>query len=492
MPIARSGQFDAKIVAQLREAVGTEHVIDDIGELDFAGHSACGSFRHRADILVRPRTSDELARVARICSDGRVAMIPLGGNTGLAGGATPLTGIPQVQISLGRFRAVRSVDVENATMVVEAGVTLSEVRRTADEVGLLFPVLIGSEGSCHIGGNISTNAGGTQVLRYGNTRAQVLGLEVVLPDGRVWNGLRALRKDSAGYDLKQVFIGSEGTLGFITAAVLRLQPKPSDIVTGFVAVPDPARALKLLALLRDTLGDSVTAFELMRREALDLTLQVQSELRVPIEHVHPWYVLVEAAAQGVAGTLQPILEEALARGLEEELVLDAAVASSGSQRLAMWDLREWKAEAQKLGGPGVKHDVSVPVSSVPAFLEEADAALEKALPGIRHFAFGHLGDGNIHYNPMAPVGWASADLDPHRAKINTIVHDIVARLGGSISAEHGVGRLRVSELRRYKSDVEYDLMRALKAAFDPFGLMNPGKVLECASAGKHGPAPNTP
>ncbi|WP_089025401.1 FAD-binding oxidoreductase [Bradyrhizobium mercantei] len=465
------------LLERLVRSVGREHVVEGAEELDWAGRSACGTFNGRADLLVRPGSTAELSEVVRVCVDGRMPMVPQGGNTGLAGGATPFGTGGEVVISLSRMRALRQLDIENATITVEAGLTLSEVRTYADRAGLLYPVGLGSEGSCQIGGNIATNAGGTQVLRYGNVRPQVLGLEVVLPDGRIWDGLRSLRKDSAGYDMKQIFIGSEGTLGFITAAVLRLQPRPSDVAAAFVAAPNPAAALKLLSAARGRLGEAVTAFELMRREAIDLTLAVRPELRMPIEHLHDWYVLVEVAGQGDPGGLEPELEAVLASALEEGLIVDAALARSNAQRLAMWELREWKAEAQKAAGPGVKHDVSVPVSSIPRFLAEADAALENALPGIRHFAFGHLGDGNIHYNPIAPAGWTAVDLDPHRARINEIVHDIVARFGGSISAEHGIGRLRSDELRRRKSEVEYDMMRAIKGTFDPFGLMNPGKVV---------------
>lgn len=472
-----SAQIMAEPTRELIEAIGVDHVVQDPTEIDWVGRSACGTFHGRAGLVVRPASTAELSAVVSICARHRIPMVPQGGNTGLAGAATPQGDRTEIVVSVGRMRRVREFDAANATITVEAGITLGEVRTRANESGLLFPVGLGSEGSCQIGGNIATNAGGTQVLRYGNIRPQVLGLEVVLPDGRIWDGLRSLRKDSAGYDMKQIFIGSEGTLGFITAAVLRLQSRPSDTATAFLSIPDPAAALEILSLARNSLGDAVTAFELMRREAVDLTLAVQPTLRMPIENSHQWYLLIEAAGQKVAGELISDLEELLVEALANGLVFDAAIARSEAQRNAMWDLREWKAEAQKFAGPGVKHDVSVPVSAIPAFLAEADAAVAAALPGVRHFAFGHVGDGNIHYNPIAPLGWSAADLAPHRVQINQVVHDIVARYGGSISAEHGIGQLRAAELRNRKSDVEYDMMRTLKASFDPFALMNPGKVL---------------
>ncbi len=434
-----------------------------------------GTFTAPGGLVVRPASTAEVAATVAACAEAGIAVVPQGGNTGLAGGAQS-TRPGMVIVSLERMRSLRAIDPVNDTITVEAGMTLAEVQARAAAVDRLFPLSLASEGSCQIGGNLSTNAGGTQCLRYGNTRALALGLEVVLPDGQVWDGLRGLRKDATGYDLKQLFIGAEGTLGIITAAVMRLLPRPRDTATAFAAVPDPAAALRLLDTARRHLGESLTAFELMRRECLDWALVAMGGTS-PFAERHPWYVLIEATGQGAPGTLVGPMEEILEAAIAKEIVADATLAASEAQRRRLWALREGQAEAQKAAGPGVKHDVSVPVSAVPVFLARADAALAAAFPAIRPFAFGHLGDGNIHYNPLGPVGATPAEVVRLRPEMNRIVHDIVADLGGSISAEHGLGQLRTDEVRRYKAPVELAMMAALKRTFDPRGLMNPGKVV---------------
>jgi FAD/FMN-containing dehydrogenase len=372
---------------------------------------------------------------------------------------------------------VRAIDLDNNTITVEAGCILADLQRTAAQNDRLFPLSLAAEGSCEVGGNIATNAGGTQVLRYGNMREQVLGLEVVLPDGRVWNGLRGLRKDNTGYDLKHLFIGAEGTLGIVTAAVLKLYPRPRAIATALVAVPDPAASVALLGRLRAACGERVTAFELIARVCLDMVFRNIPNTRDPFLQPHPWYVLVELFDSAEGPGLASLMEEALGEAAEAGLVTDAALASSETQRLALWALRENVPEAQKIEGFSVKHDVSVPVSRVPQLIEEGNRELEAAFPGIRMLAFGHVGDGNIHYNAFPPVG-ARLDFLPWSREVNGVAYGVVHRLGGSISAEHGIGALKRDELPHYKSALELELMRAVKRTLDPHGIMNPGKVLQ--------------
>ena len=422
------------------------------------------AYHGKALAVVRPASTEEVSKVVVILAKAGIPMVPQGGNTSLCGGSVPDGSGTQVVINLSRMNRVRHVDPDNNTMTVEAGCVLANLQQEADRHERLFPLSLGAEGSCEIGGNISTNAGGTGVLRYGNTRELVLGIEAVLPDGRIWNGLRGLRKDNTGYDLKHLFIGAEGTLGIVTAAVVKLFPKPRSQATAFVAVDDPHAAVRLLSHLRMHCGERVTGFELIQRICLDLVLKHIPNQRDPLPQKYPWYVLVELSDSTEGNALDELLQEALASAS----VIDAAIAANKAQQGDFWKLRENISEAQKVEGPSIKHDVSVPVSRVPEFIDRANAALRQRFPDIRIVAFGHVGDGNIHYNCFTSA---------QAPEVNHVVYEVVASLNGSISAEHGLGTLKREEIKRYKDPLELDLMRAIKRTLDPHGLMNPGKVL---------------
>jgi len=431
------------MIEQLQSLLGVSHVLTEPVCTDWRGR-----YTGKPLAVVRPANTEEVAAVVGLCARHHIAIVPQGGNTSLCGGATPLGG--EVVLSLSRLNHIRSTC--NDHCVVEAGCTLAAVKEAAALQDRLFPLSLAAEGSALIGGNLSTNAGGVQVLRYGNARELCLGLEVVLPDGRIWNGLRALRKDNTGYDLKQLFIGAEGTLGIITAAVLKLFPLPKNLVTAWVAVPDPTAAVALLHRL-----NSVTAFELIGQTALDLVLKHVSAARAPLPDRPRWQVLIEADTTD--------LEEHLEAAMEAGEVTDAILAQSTAQAKTLWNLREAIPEAERAEGFAIKHDISIPLSQLAAFIARADEALSDRTI----ICFGHLGDGNLHYNIVAPL--------PHTDAVNRIVYDLVHELGGSFSAEHGIGQLKRDELLRYKSDVELDLMHTLKHALDPQGRMNPGKVL---------------
>ncbi|HLT26169.1 MAG TPA: FAD-binding oxidoreductase, partial [Zeimonas sp.] len=411
----------------------------------------------------------------------RVAVVPQGGNTGLSGGATPDESGRSIVLSLARLTRVRAVDTINNSITVEAGCTLARVHEAAREAGRLFPLSLPSEGSCTIGGNLATNAGGAAVLRYGNTRELCLGVEVVTAEGRVWNGLRGLRKDNTGYDLRDLFIGSEGTLGVITAATMKLYPQPAAQVTAMAAVQDPHAALRLLELAQSMLGSSLTAFELISNLCLELVAQHFPEHRRPFAEAAPYYVLLETSDSESEAHANAQFEALMERALESEIVLDAVIATSGAQSRALWALRELISEAQALTGKNVKHDISVPISSIGDFVEQTNEAMQRAFPGIRMVVFGHLGDGNLHYNVSPPVDRSGPEHEEAflalQPEMNRLVHDAVVAFHGSISAEHGLGQLRRDEAARYKSDVEIALMRQVKRALDPLGIMNPGKVL---------------
>ena len=475
-PTRASRPVTATAIERLKAVVGPKGYYDQAADMAPFCVAWRDGWQGAVPLVLRPANTAEVAEVVRICAETRTPILPQGGNTGLTGGSQPHNDMSEVIVSTSRMNKVRALDPLNDTITVEAGVVLAEIQKRATEADRLFPLSLGAEGSCQIGGNLSTNAGGTQVLRYGNTRNLVLGIEAVLPDGRIWNGLRALRKDNTGYDLKHLFIGGEGTLGIITAAVLKLYPKPTAIETAWLAVPTPGHALQLLALMRSHLGDALSGFELLQRSIIDFVLQTVPGNEDPVGTKSPWYVLMEVSGQGKTDAFAEPLQDALAAASEQGLVTDGTIAQTLAQGRRFWKFREDVSEAQKVIGGGVKHDVSVAVSSVPEFIARADAALETAYPGIRHCSFGHMGDGNIHYNPIGPANW-KGDFQSERDVINLIIHDIVAEMGGSISAEHGIGRLRLAENERYKSPIELELMRTIKRSLDPHNLMNPGKLI---------------
>lgn len=430
-----------------------------------------GRYEGSTPMMVSPASTAEVAAVVRACAEAGRPVVPQGGNTGLCGGAIPHG--DEILVNLGRMRTIRAVSPEDYSMVAEAGCILADLQAAAARVDRLFPLSLSAEGSCQIGGNLSTNAGGINVQRYGNAREQVLGVEVVLPDGRVWDGLRSLRKDTAGYDLKHLFIGSEGTLGIITAAVLKLYPAVRDVATAFVALPDAGAAVGLLALLRDRAGERLQAFELIGDRALRLVLKHIPGTRDPLEAAHPWYALLETSRDPQGAEL----EATLASAMERSLVRDAVIAKNRGEAEALWRLRHSISEAQKHEGASLKHDVSVPIARIGDFIVEAERAVRRCLSGARVVAFGHVGDGNVHFNVSQPESWTGERFLARRAEIATVVYDMTATFEGSISAEHGIGVAKREDLRRYRSATELSLMQALKAALDPGGIMNPGKVL---------------
>ncbi|WP_353952291.1 FAD-binding oxidoreductase [Knoellia sp. S7-12] len=465
------------VLALLLEALGPTGVLTDPADIAPYVSDWTGTLHGRSPAVLRPSSTVEVAAAVRICAEAGVAIVPQGGNTGLCGGAVPGGPGVQVVLSLGRMRRVRAVDPVGDTMTVEAGVVLATAQEVAASAGRLLPLSLGSEGSCTVGGTIATNAGGTAVLRYGMMRELVLGLEVVLADGRVWDGLRVVRKDNTGYDLKQLFIGAEGTLGIVTAAVLRLFPATPQRATAWVALPDVSAAVALLGVVRERAAGSLTTYELVSREALDMVLSHLPGTRDPMPGSHPWYGLVELAGPASAVDLDETLEMALGEAVDRGLVLDAVVASSPAQREGLWRLREGVSEAQRIEGPSLKHDVTLPIGDLADFVADAGALVEARLPGVRLVTYGHVGDGNLHYNLSGPVsGDPEAFLALHH-RLTEVVYDAVARRGGSISAEHGVGTTKRDAIAAVKSEVELDLARAVKHALDPGGVMNPTKVL---------------
>ncbi len=463
----------SELITELRKLLGERNVLATAEDTAPYCTDWRGRYSGSALCVALPSSTEEAAAVVLACAAANVAIVPQGGNTGLCGGATPVGG--EVVIGLRRMNRIRAVDPDNNSITVEAGCTLYAVQEAATAADRLFPLSLAAEGSATLGGNLSTNAGGVQVLRYGNARELTLGLEVVLADGRIWNGLRALRKDNTGYDLKHLFIGAEGTLGLITAATLKLFSRPRTYATAWVAVPDPAAAVSLLGRLRDVAGDNVTAFEIVGRTALDLVLRHIPNSRDPLSGKPKWQVLIELS--GARDDLAFTLEQALDGAMADELVDDAVVAASEAQTAALWALRENISEAQRVEGVSIKHDIAVPVSRIAEFIARADAALRQQFPQVRIVCFGHIGDGNLHYNQSRPDAQSNAEFIAQTEAVNRLVHDLVHELGGSISAEHGLGQLKREEVLRYKSVIEMDLMRAVKRALDPRGLMNPGKLL---------------
>ena len=456
------------LIEKLKAVVGPSNVL--VAEADTAAffNDWRRQYKGAGLAVARPASTTEVAEVVRLCAAEGVAVVPQGGNTSLCGASVPTGKVREIVLSLSRMNRIRAIDPLNDTLTAEAGCVLADIQKAAEGVQRLFPLSLAAEGSCQIGGNLSTNAGGVNVLRYGNAREQVLGLEVVLPDGRVWNGLRGLRKDNTGYDLKQLFLGAEGTLGIITAAVLRLYPRPTATVTAWIAVPNPAAAVELLGFLRARLGPRTSAFELISKRCLDAVLAHSKDVVPPLATAHDWAVLAEIDDAGEQAAHSERVEAALGDAIEKGLALDAALAHSRAQQLALWKIRETIPEAQF---SNVKHDVSVPVSRIPEYIDKAGAALERAFPGVPIFCFGHIGDGNLHYN----VG--DAELTKRREDVNRVVYEVVDALSGSISAEHGVGQLKREEITHHKDAVEIELMRAVKKTLDPRGLMNPGKVV---------------
>ncbi|MBL8202503.1 MAG: FAD-binding oxidoreductase [Chromatiales bacterium] len=437
-----------------------------------------GLYQGVTPFVLLPSSTRQVAAILRLCSTHRIGVVPQGGNTGLVGGAIPHSTPehPQVLVSARRLSAIRSVDADNFTITAESGCVLAGVQAAAAAAGRLFPLSLAAEGSCQLGGNISTNAGGTAVLHFGTMRELVLGLEVVLADGRVLDILRSLRKDNTGYDLKQLFIGAEGTLGFITAATCKLFPQPRRIVTAWVAVPSPGAAIKVHAAARAELGDDLTAFEFANQLTLDLVLKHIPGSRSPLDRGSPWHVLMEVSTPRDDPGLDEEVQAFLARMQESGVVSDGVIASSGAQREALWRLRHSMSEAQKKEGASIKHDVSVPVASMDRFLDLATAAAGDLLPGVRVVAFGHLGDGNAHFNLTQPAGADRAEFLGRWEEISRQVHELAVGLGGSFSAEHGIGTLKVGELAHWRGGVPLEVMHAVKKALDPLNIMNPGKL----------------
>ncbi|MET3339435.1 MULTISPECIES: FAD-binding oxidoreductase [Bradyrhizobium] len=462
-----------ELIDQFRKIVGDKHAITDAADIEPYVTEERNLFHGRSPLVLRPGSTAEVSAICKLASEHKIALVPQGGNTGLVGGQTPHNG--EVVVSLRRLDKIREVDTASNTMTCEAGVVLQVAQAKASDVDRLFPLSLGAEGSCTIGGNLSTNAGGTAALAYGVAREMALGLEVVLADGRVLGVLSKLKKDNTGYNLHNLFIGAEGTLGIITAATLKLFPKPRAVETAYVGLKSPAAALKLLTIAQSEAANALTSFELLSEMAVDFSVRHGIDVRDPLSEKHPWYVLMELSSPG--DDARTPLETILARAMEEEIVDDAVIAANLSQRNNFWKLREEMSSAQKPEGGSIKHDISVPIAAVPEFIAEANAAVVKLIPGARPVPFGHLGDGNLHYNVSQPIGADTADFLARWHDMNAVVFEIVLRMGGSISAEHGIGVLKRDELPDVKDKTAIELMRAIKAMLDPLGIMNPGKVL---------------
>ena len=473
MNIVQPPPLSPELIARLKTVVGEKYAVTDANDIAPYVTEERNLFHGHSPLILRPGSTAEVSAICKLATEHRIALVPQGGNTGLVGGQTPHHG--EVVISTRRMDKIREVDSASNTMTCEAGVILQNAQQRAADADRLFPLSLGAEGSCTIGGNLSTNAGGTSALAYGVAREMALGLEVVLADGRILNDLSKLKKDNTGYDLRNLFIGAEGTLGVITAATLKLFPKPRAVETAFVGLKSPADALKLLAISRDEAAGSLTSFELLADIAVDFSVRHGIDVRHPLPGKHPWYVLMELSSS--RNDARATLEAILARGMEDGIVDDAVIAANLSQRGGFWKLRDEMSSAQKPEGGSIKHDVSVPVAAVPDFIAEANAAVVKLIHGARPVPFGHLGDGNIHYNVSQPVGSNTADFMARWHEVNAVVFAIVLRMGGSISAEHGIGVLKRDELPDVKDKVAIELMRGIKAMLDPLGIMNPGKVL---------------
>ena len=469
--------LSATLLDQLRTIVGSHGYLDQPFDVEPFVVDHRQLYRGKTPLVVRPESTQQVAAILKLCNEARVGVVPVGGNTGYCGGAVPSEDGSQIVLSMARMKRVRCVDPSNYTMIAEAGCVLADVQSAATAADRLFPLSLGSEGSCQLGGTLSTNAGGTAVLRYGMMRDLVLGLEVVLPDGRVLDGLKSLRKDNTGYDLRDLFIGAEGTLGIITAAAIKLFSRPVSQVTAFVAVPDPQAAVALLSRLRAASGDAVSTFELVPRIGIDLVVQHIRNTTDPFEQRFEWYVLVEVSGGRHDTRLRSAMEIELGNAMDSAEVLNAVFAENTSQRDALWRLRETIPEAQRLDGASIKHDISVTTTELPRFIVECSQVILAIAPRGRIVSYGHLGDGNLHFNVNQAQGDSAADFLALAPRINRAVHDLIARYGGSFSAEHGIGQLKREELHRYKNPVALEVMRTIKNALDPHGIMNPGKVI---------------
>jgi len=471
-------RMDAKdLRSRLSVLLGPECLLTEDSQLEPFLTDHRKLYRGRTPAVALPRTVEQVSRLLAFCNDNKVGVVPHGGNTGYCGGATPDESGDQIVLSLRRLNRIRNLDPLNWSMVVEAGCILADVRKAADAADRFFPLSLGSEGSCQIGGNLSTNAGGMNVVRYGMARDLVLGLETVLPNGRILSTLNTLRKDNTGYDLKSLFIGAEGTLGVITAASLKLFPKIRSVATAFAAVPSPQAAVTLLSELRDTSGDAVSSFELIPRVGVDLATKHIPGVQDPLDRPFDWYVLCELTSSRFIDTLGPVLEGALESALSRGIVTDGVMAQNERHRDAFWRLRESIPEAQRIDGASLKHDISVPVATLPEFVERASAWVRTNVPEGRLVIYGHVGDGNLHFNLNQAPGASQEAFMAKEPATRRAIHDLVRDFSGSFSAEHGIGRLKVAELETYAPAVELELMRAVKQAFDPHGIMNPGKVL---------------
>jgi D-lactate dehydrogenase (cytochrome) len=462
------------LLPRFAKIVGDKYAVTDAQALAPHLIEGRGLYQGRSSLLLRPGSTEEVAAILKLANETRTPVVPQGGNTGLVGGQIPFDG--ELILSLTRLDKIREVDASSNTMTCEAGVVLAKAQEAAESAGRLFPLSLGSEGSCTIGGNLSTNAGGTGALAYGIARELVVGVEVVLADGRIMHLLRKLKKDNTGYDLRHIFVGAEGTLGIITAAVLKLFPQPRAVETAFIGLPSPDAAVKLLNLAQSRIGGTVTGFELMARGIIEFALKHGHGNRDPLAGQHPWYVLMEVSSQQSDG-LRDNVEQFLADAIEQDLVSDATIASSLDQTKAFWHLRHTLTEVQKPEGGSIKHDVSVPVAAVPDFIREASAAVTALIPGSRPVPFGHVGDGNIHFNVSQPVGADAKEFLARWTEVNAVVDKIVLKYQGSISAEHGIGKLKRESLVKVKDPVALALMRDFKKLLDPNGILNPGKVL---------------
>jgi FAD/FMN-containing dehydrogenase len=469
--------MSSEILSRVAAIIGASYLLSEAADIAPFISDRRGRYTGVPLAVAKPGSVAEVVALVKLCAETRTPIVPQGGNTSLCAGSIPDGTGSALVINLSRLNKVRAIDPLNNTMTVEAGCILAAVQQAAADADRLFPLSLGAEGSCEIGGNLSTNAGGVQVLRYGNTRELVLGLEVVLPSGELWEGLRGLRKDNTGYDLKHLFVGAEGTLGIITAAVLKLFPRPRGLATAWVGVQNVEDGLRLLSLAQSRAGERLTAFELMSSLAVKMVLANVRGTQKPFAADYPQYVLMEMSDTQSSEAIGPLLESLLGEAVEQGIAQDAVVAQSEAQAAALWALRENISDAQNVDGKNLKHDIAVPVSAIADFVRVTDAELEAAYPGVRPVTFGHLGDGNLHYNIARPMAVDEQSWLAEMRAVQRIVHDSVAKFNGSISAEHGLGALKREEILRYKSTVEMELMRAVKRAIDPLGIMNPGKVL---------------